>query len=190
MRPLMPRKDSHVKSFDPANLLAAVAGIFVIAPIAHGDLVGTYSVGTGANTSYLQFEFANTNAYLYEVRYDGSIRGNDLLAIVAAAQPGFFSYQVVSFSFGDALFGVSIGTDSNEGFGTPPAYLDYWHYWIRSSGSSAWTSSMIGFADRIVANGSWDGWVFNSESAPASVPAPAAGAMLAAAAVLVGRRRR
>lgn len=179
-----------MKSIDALKILAAMTGTLAAAPAVHADLVGSYTVGTGANASFLQFEFANTNAYLYEVRYDGSLRGDDLFAIVAAAQPGFFSYQVVSFSFGDALFGVTIGADSNEGFGTPPAYLDYWHYWTRDSVTSAWTSSMIGFADRTVANGSWDGWVFNSDAQPAAVPAPAIAAVLATAALAVRRRHR
>lgn len=179
-----------MKHLCPFTLAAAISGTLTIAGSACADLVGSYTVGTGSNTSYLQFEFANSNAYLYEVRYDGSLRGDDLFAIVAAAQPGFFSYQVVTFSFGDALFGITIGSDTNEGFGTPPAYLDYWHYWTRQSAGSTWTSSMIGFGDRVVSNGSWDGWVFNSDAAPMAVPAPAAGLMLGVMAMRGPRRRR
>lgn len=175
----------HLKSF----VIAASASVLAIGDLAQADLVGSYAVGTGASRSYLQFEFANSNTYLYEVRYDGILRGDDLFAIVAAAQPSFFSYQVVSFSFGDALFGVTIGGDSNEGFGNPPSYLDYWHYWTRASGTDAWTESFIGFADRVVANGSWDGWAFNSASAPNAVPAPGALALLAGG-LLTTRRRR
>jgi hypothetical protein len=160
--------------------------IGVAATMAQADLVGSYAVGSGANASFVQFEFANTNAYLYEVRYDGALFGDDLFAIIAAAQPGFFSYQVQSFSFGDALFGVSIGADSNAGFGTPPAYLDYWHYWTKEPGDAAWTESFVGFSDRAVSNGSWDGWVFESASAPMAVPGPGAIALLA----LVAVRRR
>jgi hypothetical protein len=170
-------------------VVAASVSVFAVGGLAHADLVGSYTVGSGASMSYLQFEFANSNTYLYEVRYDGALRGNDLFAIVAAAQPSFFSYQVVTFSFGDALFGVTIGTDTNEGFGNPPAYLDYWHYWTRESGASAWTSSMIGFGDRTVSNGSWDGWVFNSDAPPAAVPTPAAGLALIAGSLLTRRRR-
>ena len=173
----------------PAAPLVAASIASSVASLAHADLVGSWTVGSGANASYLQFEFTNSNTYLYEVRFDGSLRGNYLLAIVAAAQPGFFSYEVVSFSFGDALFGVAIGSDADEGFGTPPDYLDYWHYWTRESAQSAWTESMTGFADRVVANGSWDGWVFNSNAAPAAVPAPTPIALVAAAAAVRRRRR-
>ena len=176
----------HLGSF----VIAASASVLAIGDLAQADLVGSYSVGSGASRSYLQFEFANSNTYLYEVRYDGVLRGDDLFAIVAAAQPSFFSYQVVSFSFGDALFGVTIGGDSNEGFGNPPSYLDYWHYWTREPAASTWTSAMIGFGDRVVSNGSWDGWVFNSDAPPAAVPTPAAGLALASGALLARRRRR
>lgn len=163
----------------------AVSGV-VSATAARADLVGSYSVGSGANASFVQFEFANAHAYLYEVRYDGALFGDDLFAIIASAQPGFFSYQVQSFSFGDALFGVAIGADADTGFGTPPDYLDYWHYWTKESGAAAWTESFVGFGDRAVSNGSWDGWVFNSANAPAAVPAPGVIALLA----LGARRRR
>ena len=179
-----------MKHRDSLTTIAISSVAVAMNGIAQGDLVGSYTVGTGASTSYLQFEFANSNAYLYEVRYDGSLRGDDLFAIVAAAQPGFFSYQVVSFSFGDALFGVTIGADANEGFGTPPDYLDYWHYWTREGASAAWTESMIGFGDRAVSNGSWDGWVFNSAGAPAPIPAPGALALLALSGAWTGTRRR
>jgi hypothetical protein len=162
--------------------------IGVTAAAAQADLVGSYAVGSGANASFVQFEFANTNAYLYEVRYDGALFGDDLFAIIAAAQPGFFSYQVQSFSFGDALFGVSIGADSNAGFGTPPAYLDYWHYWTKEPGDAAWTESFVGFSDRAVSNGSWDGWVFDSAAAPTAVPGP--GTLALFMAVLARRRTR
>lgn len=171
-------------------VLSAAASICFTTTAAKAELVGSYMVGSGSQTSYLQFDFANSNTYLYEVRYDGAQRGSDLLAIVAAAQPGFFSYQTVSFSFGDALFGVTIGADANAGFGTPPAYLDYWHYWTREPGASAWVDSLIGFGDRAVSNGSWDGWVFDSNGQPASVPAPAVGSVLACVGMTSRRRRR
>lgn len=163
--------------------------IALVTASASADLVGSYTVGSGASASHLQFQFGNANSYLYEVRYDGALFGDDLLAIVAAAQPGFFSYQVESYSFGDVLLGVSIGGDSDAGFGTPPDYLDYWHYWTKEPLDTAWTESFVGFADRAVRDGSWDGWVFNSASAPATLPAPGAVALLALAGVARRRAR-
>lgn len=159
----------------------------MLAASARAEFIASYTVGTGASTSYLEFQFTNSHTYLYEVRYDGTLHGNDLLAIAAAAQPGYFAYTTEQFSFGIALLGVSIGADADSGFGNPPDYLDYWHYWTREAAGDAWTESWTGFGDRTVSNGSWDGWVFNSAGAPAAVPAP--GALALAVLAGLGRRR-
>lgn len=146
-----------------------------VATLANASLVGTFEVGSGSSTSHLQFDFANGNSYLYTVHWeglDGTTTGRDLFDIVATAQPSFFVSEIVTFSFGDALYGQTIGGDTNAGFGTPPDYLDYWHYWLRESDADAWESAFVGFGDRVVSNGSWDGWVFGSDGGPAAVPAP------------------
>lgn len=175
-------------SLQAAVVSAALCTNFAEAALA-GNLVGNYVVGSGANASFIQFQFTNENTYLYEVRYDGSMTGRALFDVVAAAQPGFFSFTYDSFSFGDFVTGITIGTDTDFGYGSPPDYLDYWHYWTRGSATDTWTESFIGFADRVVTNGSWDGWVFNSASAPNAVPAPSALALLAGG-LLTTRRRR
>jgi hypothetical protein len=182
--------DRTHKGFRMRIASLAAVGFLAAASSATAGLTGTYDIGAGSNTSYLQFDFANGNSYFYTIRWDGSITGRGLFDVVAAAQPGFFSFDVVSFSFGDALFGVSIGADADSGFGTPPDFLDYWHYWTRPNDASPWDVSFIGFSDRVVADGSWDGWVFGSDGPPSVVPAPAAVATLAAALAGRGRRRR
>ncbi len=168
-----------------ANSLVT-ALIAIAASPASAELQGSYIVGTGSSASHLQFDFTNSHSYLYEVRYDGSLFGDDLLTIVAAAQPDFFAFEVTHYSFGDALTGVTIGADTDSGFGTPPDYLDYWHYWTRETSDAVWTESWTGFAERSVSDGSWDGWVFNSTGAPSAVPAPSAFALL----LIAARRRR
>lgn len=180
-------RSESTRSFACKIALASALALFTTQDSRAG-LVGSYTIGTGSQTSFVQFEFANQNTYLYSVRHDGNLRGSDLLAIMASGQPGFFSYQVVSFGFGDALFGVTVGADSNGGFGTPPDYLDYWHYWTRNGEAQPWATSMIGFGDRVVSNGSWDGWVFNSDAPPSAIPAPAACAMLCLGAIGASRR--
>ena len=170
--------------------IVSVAITLVVASHAQAALVGSYSVGNGSNASHLQFDFTNSNSYLYEVRYDGAMFGDDLFAIVAAAQPSFFSFVVTTYSFGDALTGVTIGNDTDAGFGTPPDYLDYWHYWTRDNSESAWTESWVGFTERAVSNGSSDGWVFNSAGAPSVVPAPTVAALFLLTPLARRRRRR
>ncbi len=175
-----------------AFLFTSVATTAVVASVgssALAELVGTYDVGSGSEMSNLQFDFTNGDSYLYLVRYDGSHTGRDLFDIVKSAQPGTFDFATATFPFGEALFGVSIGANGDSGFGTPPEYLDYWHYWVKTDDNAAWDFSSVGFADRVVANGSWDGWVFGSNGPPAAVPAPAAAAIVALAVSRVRRRR-
>jgi hypothetical protein len=143
--------------------IVSIAITLVVASHAQAALVGSYSVGTGSNASHLQFDFTNSNS--------------------------FFSFVVTTYSFGDALTGVTIGSDTDAGFGTPPDYLDYWHYWTRDNSESAWTESWVGFTERAMSNGSWDGWVFNSAGAPSVVPAPTVAALFMLT-PLARRRRR
>jgi hypothetical protein len=171
-------------------LSAILSVVTVGTDTAWAGLVGQFTVGSGTVTSYLQFEFGNTNTYLYEVLHNGGVDGSDLISVVAAAQPGYFEFDTISYSFGDVLYEVKIGADTNAGFGTPPDYLDYWHYWTRDVGERAWTESFVGFSDRVHSDGSWDGWVFNSAAAPSAVPAPGVIALLALAGMRNGRSRR
>lgn len=170
----------------PTLLAAALAA--ALSSLASAGLVGTFDVGNGLHASNLQFDFTNGNTYLYIVRYDGSLTGQDLLDIVKGAQPGFFDFETQSFPFGDALLGVTIGADSDAGLGTPPDFLDFWHYWIKGNVGDPWGFAPVGFADRIVSNGSWDGWVFGSNGEPSSIPAPATALVILG--VAIRRRRR
>ena len=170
-----------------ASIAAAIS--VLASATASASLVGTYTVGNGASASFVQFQFTNANTYLYEVRYDGAMTGKGLFVIIGAAQPGFFSYTYDTYSFGDFVTGITVGSDSDSGYGTPPDYLDYWHYWTRGAAGDAWTESFVGFGDRAVSNGSWDGWVFNSATAPAAIPAPGVFALLALGGFASRRRR-
>ena len=91
-------------AFATSLVLAAIVGT----PRANADLVGSWTVGAGANESTVPIQFGNGNTYLYGVRYDGVETGQGLFEIIAAAQPGNFSFEVISFSFGDALCVITI----------------------------------------------------------------------------------
>ena len=106
-----------------------VVALSSICGISTAELVDTFDIGTGEFTSTALFQFGNENQYLYRYHYDGELTGRDLFDLAAAAQPEFFEYEIKSYEFGDFLVGVSIGDDFDAGFGTPPDYLDYWHYW-------------------------------------------------------------
>ncbi|MFO0828127.1 MAG: hypothetical protein U0572_08250 [Phycisphaerales bacterium] len=167
--------------------LACIAALGAVGSAGAG-LVGAFDVGDGASASSVQFDFADGNSYLFVVHWDGVQTGRSLFDIIDAAQPLPFSFETVTFPFGEALYAVGAGRDFNEGFGTPPEFLDYWHYWTRPSSAVAWDYAPTGFADRVVADGSWDGWVFGSDNAPSAIPTPAAVAAIVLG--LRGSRRR
>ena len=173
----------------PSTIVATVVSSSIASSAAAG-LVESFVIGSGAQSSHVQIQFANGNSYLYEVRYDVAGTSRSLFDAIAAAQPGYFAFETIDFSFGTALVGIAIGGDSNAGFGTPPAYLDYWHYWTRGSAAAPWSESWVGFGARVVSDGSWDGWVFDSASEPANVPTPGAAILLALGLAPTSARRR
>jgi len=163
-----------------------VSAVITFPLAAQGDLVGTYSVGTGQLEANIQFDFLNGNTHLFTVRWDGEMTGREVFDMIRIERNDFdFSY--IEYSFGDFLTGVSMGSDENFGTGTPPEYLDTWKYWT-AEGDGEFVSSSIGFSDRNLINGSSDAWVFGSNDAPATIPAPATLALMGL--TLVSRRRR
>ena len=152
---------------------------------SQADVIETFELGTGGSMSSFVFQFTNGNQYEYELSYDEPMSGQSAVEFIMNEQSGYFIADIVSYSFGDALNGLVIGDDSDEGFGSPPDYLDYWHYWTKEDVTESWESSFVGFGDRMISDGSWDGWVFNSNDAP--IPA---GAGFITLSCMVGMRRR
>ena len=167
-------------------LTAAVLSACTFVGSAQADIVDSFEIGSGTNTSSLIFQFTNGNQYLYEISYSEPMSGREAFDVIEAAQTGFFVADIVTFSFGDSLYGLTIGTDQDEGFGTEPEFLDYWHYWTKSDEASNWEFSSVGFSDRMLSDGSWDGYVFNSNFAPV----PGCASLLAMTGIISSRRRR
>ncbi len=164
----------------------AVAMATMASSIAHGEVVGEYEVGSGMYTSTAIFQFGNLNQHVFTIHYDGSPTGREAFDIIEQDLPELFNPEIKSYDFGDFLYGLGIGEDFDAGYGTPPDYFDYWHYWTRDSMNVPWDASMIGFSDRIFSDGSVDGWVFDSGDAP--IPAPAGWVILLGTGI--HRRRR
>ena len=172
--------------FVPGVRIVAIAIASSIISTSYGELVDTFEVGTGEFTSEVLFQFENENQYLYKVQYSGTMTGRDLFDVMIDAQPDFFDATIDSYSFGDFLVDLTIGDDYNGGYGSPPDYLDSWQYWTSDGPFDDWASSMVGFSDRIVQDGSRDAWVFNSANAP--IPAAPVGFFMLGTVAL--RRRR
>ena len=79
-------------------ILLVVSG--AMASGAHAGLVGSYTVGSGSNSSHLQFDFGNSNTYLYDVRYDGVLpdlfrEGQGVVAMGTRGTDGVFQAREV-----------------------------------------------------------------------------------------------
>ena len=172
--------------FNAFSKITAGVLLSLCAATSTADIVDTFEIGMGASTSSLLFQFTNGNQYLYELSYSGEMTGREAFDVISDAQPGFFIPDIDVYSFGDSLTGLEIGSDADSGFGTPPDYLDYWHYWIRDSDLEPWDFASIGFSDRYLSDGSWDGWVFGS----ALAPVPGSASVLALISLSAVRKRR
>lgn len=139
------------------------------------------SAGTGENTAYVVVDFKDGAEYAFEARFDGTTTG-DAIHHLLDDETGL-EIDFLVYPSGEFVNGLTYDGHSNS------EYLgdeDWWHYWISDDGET-WTSPGFGISDRIVSDGSWDGWVYGSAGEP--IPEPAMLAMLGLGGLLVRRRR-
>jgi hypothetical protein len=165
--------------------VVAITVAFLSPCLASAGVVATYDLGSGAKSATLQFDFENGNTHLATVHWNGALNGFAALQMVTASVAGG-QLDFQTFSFGKFVTGIGLGADYQYGEGDLWPVENWWHYWT-AEGAGAFNDSMIGAADRQLADGSRDAWVFGSSAAPAAVPAPGAVALVCAAFV---RRRR
>ncbi len=153
------------------------------------ELIDRFSVGEGNQTAAFHFEFLDGRSWIFDIAWTGDLSGRDAFDLLAADDTGRFSFafEVITYSFGDFLVGVTIEDAHHFGTGTPPDYADTWHYWTADTPADVWAESAVGFNDRDLIDGARDGWVFGTFSPPSTIPAPG-GLIVALAAV--GRRDR
>lgn len=170
------------------SFVFTVAGATLASSFAHADLVDRWDVGSGDQTASLQFDFLSGDTFVFDVSWTGDLTGRAAFDIIAADDTGRFdfSFDYIAYSFGDFLTTVEIDGAFDTGTGTPPDYIDVWSYWTSDTPSGEWTSSFIGFSDRVLLDGARDAWVFGTGEEPAVVPAPG----LVSAALVAGLMRR
>lgn len=187
------------------SLAAALLGGLVTVGQAGADVVSVspISVGSGADTAYVQVEWADQHSEVYAVHFGSTpadtIDGISALQIIDAALPSF-SVDVQSFVFGGVtssfVNGITSGSHTNSGYDA--GTFSYWSYWNRDTDADAWTLAAAGASDRLLSDGNWDGWYYSpgstapeSVSLVSAVPEPASAiAMLAGVPLLAVRRRR
>jgi hypothetical protein len=166
--------------------LAAVVAVCVAPSSALAGIVDAFDVGSGGKSAVIQVDFSNGNGYLFTVHWSAaSYTSWNAMLDIDAALPGV-SLHYDTYPFGVLLTGVTIGGDADDGQGDLWPIENYWHFWVKDSGS--WQQSMIGASDHQLRDGGADAWVFGSPTAPQVVPAPGAAAL--ALSSLRRRRRR
>lgn len=148
----------------------------------YSTMAGTIEVGSGAHSANVYLEFEEGAVFDFLVHFNGTTTGLGLLDIIE--QQTTLTTIRENFGFGTFVDGISYGGYSNSGYGGGD---DWWHYWVKNGSNEAWLSPMYGVADRIIADGYSDGWIYGRGGAP--LPEPAAVALLACG-LLMARRVR
>ena len=169
-------------------LVVFVLFTFFASSQATAAIIADFDIGIGSNLASVQIDQEDGYGYLFRVRWDGdNFTSWDALIEIDSAMPTL-SMTYDTYSWGIFLTGITIDGDTNYGQGDLYPIENYWHFWLRDSGS--WDQAMFGASDRVLFNGASDAWVFGSSITPQSVPAPGAIALTLFSIAVCPRRRR
>jgi len=168
------------RSLALVSLLTAL--VTLAAPARSLPLPIEASVGIGADAAYAMIQFSDEAVFLFEVLFDGSTTGIDMIKALDV-ELAAFSAVIADFGFGEFVDGLTYAGHSDIGFVAPDGY---WSYWIRDSESDPWSFSPVGAADRVVVAGNFDGWRYPDVGPP--VPEPATAVLVAGGLVVLARR--
>jgi len=147
--------------------VVSVIVVFVIAANACGytfdDCLVEYWAGSGSNEAVVVVDFGPAS-YAFGYRWEaGTKYGKDLMDAVDLT--GTMNYTQ-SYGF---LNTISYGDYQNVGQNGWPT--DWWGYFTSTDGAG-WTDAPVGFADRVLSDGCWDGWAVQTTDAwpPANLP--------------------
>ena len=149
-----------------ARVLLAAVGALSFSAAASADLLAGYAVGTGANTSsvIIDFAFDSADAYLFEYRYDGSATAEDMLLALDAAGSLDIDTSVFDFGGGPLLFVNGFTFDGNSSIPDFNTQGTSWVYWLGDepvADPATWAEAATGPTQRILGDGSLDGWSVN-----------------------------
>lgn len=178
-----------------------------VSPSARAVLLPGYAAGVGANTSQLvvDFGFIGGDAYLFEYHYDGSATAEQMLLALDAAGDLTVHHQYFTFGGPPSIY---IDGFSFAGHSAVPSFEgangESWSYWVRDPGVNTftyWTTPVVGATDRLLVDGSIDGWSLNVSEfntkglsatylPPTTIPEPAGTMVFVLAGIAFTRRRR
>ena len=148
-----------------AAIRAALAALLLFAALGtapgHAEPLITQYVGTGSSVSFLTLDFHDNTlnpSYAFGYRYDGAKTGGDLIdALIGQAglNVGFGSF----FQPNDFINSFAYQGHVQPGPGASPDF--FWSYWLGTNGND-WSAAPVGLRNRVLTNGSWDGWSWST----------------------------
>jgi hypothetical protein len=142
-----------------------------LAPLtARAAVLPGYATGSGANTASLvvDFDFVGGDAYFFQYRFDGDATAEDMLLALDAAGELTVHHQFFEFEEeGEIVRSIYIDGFSFGGNSAVPGFEgdagENWGYWTADEPGDFvfWTNTVIGATDRLLADGSLDGWSLN-----------------------------
>jgi hypothetical protein len=180
-------KKSLLRKHLVASTLALVALTFTLtaAPITGFDDIQLWT-GTGSNRAGLVIDWndgTTQDSFAWGYRWSGSATGEDLFRAIAGAlaesqsslpfgppvsdgvgDPAL-SLFIRNFSFGPSVDRVAYLEPGGPAHDQDSANFNngFWSYWLDEGTGTypdTWTSSMVGFGDRTLADGSWDAFSY------------------------------
>ena len=152
-----------------ARVLLAAAGAFSFTAAAQAELLPGYATGTGANTSALiiDFAFINGDSYYFEYQHDGPTTSEQMLLDLNAAGSLDVDHQYFTFSGVTSIFINGFSFDGNSAV---PVFEgssgENWSFYAADDAAPPinWVGQNLGPTDRILSDGSIDGWTLNISS--------------------------
>lgn len=158
-----PRKgDESMRKSGRAVWLALAVSLLGLA----GADGASIPVGTGSDHAQVYVEFGDGANYTFEVAYNGSVYGMDLLDIIETHE------LLTTKRVFDGMFIDGMSYDGHSSIGYAGGE-NWWHYWTRESNSDWSSPQTYGAFDRVVQDGSCDGWIYGRAGSPLPEPATA-----------------